>query len=107
MCQHLLGKIHVVFIVPVGCVVFEHGEFLKVGRVHAFIAEASGEFIDALEAADDCAFQVELRGDTEVDGEVQGFMVSFEWAGGGAGCFCGEDGGFNFQKIVFVQVIAK
>src|SRR5262249_51093007 len=53
-------------------------------RGEAFVAEVAVNFVDALETADDQAFEVELRSDAEVEVEIERVVVGDEGARGGA-----------------------
>ena len=64
---HVLGQIHHAVVVGVGLVELHEGELRVVTGVKALIAENAADLIDALEAADDQALEVELQGNAELE----------------------------------------
>ena len=84
MAQHLLGEVHQVVVVPVGRVELHHREFRVVPNRDAFVAETAVDLEHALEAADDEALEVELRGDAQEHRLVEGVVVGHERLGVGA-----------------------
>ena len=63
-----LGHVEVV---RVGLVPLEHRELGVVRGVDALVAEVLADLVDALQAADDQALEVELGGDPQVEVAVQ------------------------------------
>lgn len=107
VAEHGLGEVHELVVVGVGPVEFEHGEFGVVLGRHAFVAEVFADFVDAFEAADHEAFEVEFIGDAEVELFVEGVVVGGEGFGHGATVEGLHDGGFDFDEVVVVHEAAE
>ena len=71
--------------------------------VHAFVAEVLANLVDALEAAHDEPLQVQLRGDAQVEVDVQRVVVGDEGACAGTAGDGLQDGRFHFGIAGFVQ----
>ena len=80
LLEHLLGECHHPVIVLVRDVDLHTGKLGIVGAVHTLVAEVLGELIHTLKATHDKALQVELIGNTQVQGDVQCVMVGDEGA---------------------------
>ena len=74
------GEVHEVLIVGIGLVKFHHGKFRIVLDGHPLIPEIAIDFINPLQAADDQALQIQLRGDAQEQGHVQGMVIGLERA---------------------------
>lgn len=71
--------------------------------IDSFISEVSSDFVDLVEATHDELFQVELRGDTEVQVEMEIVVVSDE---GTSSCTSSDSvhhGGFDFEEVARVE----
>ena len=68
----------------IGLVEFQHGELGIVPGREAFVAEVAVDLEDPVKAADQEPFEVEFRGDAQVEVHVQGLVVGLERLGGGA-----------------------
>ena len=77
---HVLGQIHHAVVVGVGLIELHEGELGVMTGVKAFVAEDTTDLIDALEAADDQALEVELQGNAELEVLVQGVEMGLEGA---------------------------
>ena len=66
MRDQRLVELHHVVDVPVRGVELEHRELGVVRRVDAFVAEDAPDLVDALEAADDQALEVQLGRDAQL-----------------------------------------
>ena len=84
VADHVLGQVHDLVVRGVGLVQLEHGELGVVPGADAFVAEVAVDLVDALEAADDQALEVQLRRDAQEQVEVQRVVVRGERLGGGA-----------------------
>ena len=72
----------------------------------ALVAEDAADLVDALEAADDEALEVELGGDAQVEVAVQGVVVGDEGPGGGAAGRRQEDRRLHLQEAAPVHEAA-
>ena len=76
------------------------------GLVHALVAEVLGELVDAGEASDDQSLEVELVGDTQVQGDVQGIVMGDEGPGVGASGNGLEDWSLYLHVAEGVEVLS-
>ena len=76
--EQLLGERHQVVVVGVGLVELEHRELGVVLRRDPLVAEVAVDLVDALEAADDQALQVQLGRDAQVEVHVERVVVGDE-----------------------------
>ncbi len=106
MADQLLGQEHQVFIGGVGLVELQHGEFGIVLDGEAFVSEVPVDLEDPVEAADHQAFQVEFRGDPQVEGHVQGLVVGNEGPGRGAPGNGLHHGGFHLEEAPGFEKLA-
>jgi hypothetical protein len=65
-------------VVRVGLVELEHGELGVVLGADAFVAEVAVDLVDAVEAADDQALEVELGRDAQEEIEIERVVVRLE-----------------------------
>ena len=84
LLEKLLGEVHQVVVVGVGLVELEHGELGVVAGGDALVAEVAVDLVDAIEAADDQALEVELGGDAQEKIDIERVVVGDEGARGGA-----------------------
>src|SRR5207248_1733006 len=64
--DEVFGEPHHVLVVGIGLVQLEHREFGVVLEAHAFVSEVAADLVDALDAADDAALQIQLERDAQV-----------------------------------------
>ena len=76
--DQLLGDLHQVVVVGVGLVELEHGELGVVLGADALVAEVAIDLVDAVEAADDEALEIELRRDAQEEIHIEGVVVGPE-----------------------------
>ena len=69
--RHLLHHVHDVVVVDVGLVGLQHRELGVVLEAHALVAEVLADLVDAVDAADDAALEVQLGGDAQVQVPLQ------------------------------------
>ena len=82
--DHLLDHRHDVVVVDVGLVGLEHRELGVVLEAHALVAEVLADLVDAVDAADDAALEVQLGGDAQVEVALELVVVGDEGPGQGA-----------------------
>ncbi len=78
LAEQLLGQRHQVLVRRVGLVELEHRELGVVLARQPLVAEVAADLVDALEAADDQALEVELGRDAHVEIEIQRVVVGLE-----------------------------
>ena len=76
--RHLLHHVHDVVVVDVGLVGLQHRELGVVLEAHALVAEVLADLVDAVDAADDAALEVQLGGDAQVEVPLQLVVVRDE-----------------------------
>ena len=101
--EKILSELHGVVVVAIGLVILEHGEFGVVLEGDAFVAEVAVDFVHAVEAADDQALQVKLRGDAEEKVDVEGFVMGDKRAGHGPAGDGLHHGRFHFKEAAGVE----
>ena len=106
MVMSSFGEVHQVVVVGVGLVELEHGELGVVLGADAFVAEVAVDLVDAVDAADDQALEVELGRDAEGERDVERVVVGGEGAGGGAAGDGVQHGGFDFEVAAGVEELA-
>ena len=104
--DEFFGEVHQVVVVGVGLVELEHGELGVVLGADAFVAEVAVDLVDAVEAADDEALEVELGRDAQGEVDVERVVVGGEGAGGGAAGDGVHHGGFDFEVAAVVEEVA-
>ena len=82
--EQILKEVHHVVEVGVGLIELNGGELRVVAGVHALVAEDATYLIDALNAADDEALEVQLGRDAHVHVYIQRVVVRYEGTGRGA-----------------------
>ena len=97
--QHGFGQIHQVFEIGIGPVELKHGEFGVVTRRYTFIAEATIDLINPVQATDDQAFQIQLRCNTQVHLQIQRIVMGYKRPGGRTAWYRVHHGGFNLQEL--------
>ena len=81
---HLLDHRHDVVVVDVGLVGLEHRELGVVLEADALVAEVLADLVDAVDAADDAALEVQLDGDAQVEVALELVVVRDEGSRQGA-----------------------
>ena len=107
LLQQLRREVHQAPVVGVGLVELEHREFGIVLRRDAFVAEVAVDFVDALEAADDQALEVELGRDAQVEVDVERVVMRDEGARRGAAVERLHHGRLDFDEAAFLELPAQ
>ncbi len=102
--EHGLDELHHPVVVLVGHIYLHAGELGVVGAVHALVAEVAAELVDAFEAADNQALEVQLVGDAEVEVDVERVVVGDEGACGGTAGDALQHGGIHLEVALLVEV---
>ena len=74
--------------------------------IHPLVAEVFADLVDTLEAADDEPLEIELVGDAQVKGLIEGVVVGNEGPGRGAAVERLQHRGFDLQEAEIVQEMA-
>src|SRR5579875_3643841 len=96
--DHLFGQVHHVVVVGVGHIELEHRELGRVLAVDAFVAEILGDLVDALEAPDQQALEIQLVGDPKIEGLIKRVVMRREGAGSRAAIERLQRGRLDFEK---------
>ena len=104
--EQLLGQVHQVVVVGVGLVELEHGELGVVLRRDAFVAEVAVDLVDAVEAADHQALQVELGRDAQKQIDIERVVVRDEGPRHGAAGDRLHHRRFDFEEAALVEEAA-
>ncbi len=78
---HFLHKVHHPFIILVGNIEFHLCKLRVVKPAHAFISEIFAEFIYPVISSYDQPFQIQLIGNTQIEGHVQAVVMGLERTG--------------------------
>ena len=105
--DRLLDPVHEVAIVGVRQVQLEHREFGVVLRREALVAEVAVDLVDALEAADHQALQVQLRRDAQVHVQVERVVVRLERARRGTARDRLHHRRLDLEEVERVQEVAQ
>ena len=84
VADHRFGQVHDLVVGRVGLVQLQHRELGVVPGADAFVAEIAVDLVDALEAADHQALEVQLRRHAQVQVEIERVVVRDERLGRGA-----------------------
>ncbi len=103
---HFLGQVHHAVIIGVGLVELHEGELRVVTGVKALIAENTADLIDALEAADDQALEVEFQGNAEFEVLVESVKVGLEGAGCRTAGVGDQHGSLDFHEVALCKEAA-
>ena len=104
--HELLDHGHDVVVVDVGFVGLEHGELGVVLEAHALVAEVAADLVDAVDAADDAALEVELDGDAQVEVALELVVVGDEGPRHGAAVERLQDGRLDLDEAALVEEAA-
>ena len=107
LAEQLFGEIDQAAIVGVGLVELQHGELGVVVGGESFVAEVAVDFVDAVEAADHQALQVEFRRDAQVEIDVEGVVVGDEGTRRGAAIERLHHGRFDFDELAGFELAAE
>ncbi len=107
VCDQRLQALGGVVVVGVGLVPLDHRELGVVLEGDAFVAEVLAQLVDALDAADDQALQVELGGDPEIEIAIEGVVVRHERAGECAAVDRLEHGRLDLDEPLGVEPAAR
>lgn len=72
--------------------------------INPFVAEAAVHFIDPFQSADEESFQMQFRGNTQVNVHIQRIVMSFERAGCSTAGNSMEHRRFDFQEMTVVEI---
>ena len=103
---HLFDHRHDVVVVDVGLVGLEHRELGVVLEAHALVAEVLAHLVDAIDAADDAALEVQLGGDAQVEVALELVVVRDERLGEGAAVERLEHRGLHLDEAAPVEELA-
>ena len=78
LLEELLGQRHQILVGRVGLVELDGRELGVVRAVHALVAEEAANLVDAIDATDDQALEVELGGDAQEQIDVERVVVRLE-----------------------------
>src|SRR5439155_6124770 len=101
--DYRLRQLHHREVVAVGLVDLEHGELGVVAPVDAFVPEVAADLVDALEASDQEALQVELQRDPQEEVRVQDVVVRDERPGHRAAGHRLQHWRFHYDEAARVQ----
>ena len=104
--EHHLREVEEVRVRRVRPVVLEHRELGIVPGRDALVAVAATDLVDALEAADEEALQVELRRDPHEEVHVERVVVRLEGASDGAADERRERRGLDLEEALVVEHLA-
>ncbi len=105
VADHRLDQFHHAFVIAVGLVGFEHGEFRVVLAREALVAEIAPNLKYSVHAAYQQTFEVKLQGDAQVEIAPQRVVVSFEGLCRRAAGYGQHHGGLDFDETALVQKI--
>ena len=105
--QQPLDQVHQVAVVRVGPVQLEHRELGVVPGRHALVAEIAIDLVDALEAADHQALEIQLRRDAQVHVHVERVVVRDERPRGRAAGDRLHHRRLDFDEIARVEEVAQ
>src|ERR1700741_1698204 len=83
MGEQLLCERHKVAIIAVGLIELQHGELGIMFAGDALVAKIAVDLVNAIESSHQKALQIQLRGDTQVEIEIEGIVVGDERARSG------------------------
>ncbi len=104
--EHLLGKIHHPMVVGIGLIELHQRELGVMAGIQSLIAEDAADLEDLLQAADDQALEVELKGNAQTHVHVQRIVVRLKGARGGAARIGDEHGRLDLDKALLVEKAA-
>ncbi|MPM47145.1 hypothetical protein SDC9_93853 [bioreactor metagenome] len=105
--DHVLGQFHDLQVICVGPVELKLGKLRVMFIRNAFIAEVAADLVDAVKAAHYQAFEVQLKGDAQVEVLLQLVVMGHERLGGSAPVNRLQNGGLYFQETTLVEVVSQ
>ena len=99
VAEKFFREIHQIFIGCICLIEFHHREFRVVAYRDAFVAEVAVDLENPVQTANNKAFQVQLRGNAEVQFHIQSVVMGYERPGRCPSGNLMHHGCFNFQKI--------
>ena len=103
---HLFDHRHHVVVVHVGLVGLEHRELGIVLEAHALVAEVLAHLVDAVDAADDAALEVQLGGDAQVQVTLELVVMGDERPRQGAAVERLQHGRLDLDETAPVEKLA-
>ena len=94
-------------VVRVGLVELQHGELGIVLRAYAFVAEVAVDLVDPVEAADDEALEVKLRGDAQKKILVERVVMRLEGPRRRAACDLLHHRRFHFKISALIEELPQ
>ena len=76
--DQLFGERHHVVVIGIGLIHLHRGEFRVVARAHPFVAKDPPELIDPFKTTHHEPFEMELRGNPQVERQVEGVVMRNE-----------------------------
>ena len=104
--NQLLGELHHVDVIGIGLVDLHRGELGVVAGAHPLIAKNAAQLIDPLKAAHHQTFEVELGGNPQGEGQVEGVVMGLKRPGIGPTGHALQHRGFDLQKTPLIQPTA-
>ncbi len=98
-----LHQVHLVLVVGEGLVPFQHGELGVVEPVDPLVTEVLADLVDPVQAAHDEPLQVQLVGDAQVQGALQGVVHGDERPRRGSAVERLQGGRLHLQEPLGVQ----
>ena len=105
--DRLLDPVHEITIIGVREVQLEHREFRVVLRRQALVAEVAVDLVDALEAADQQALQIQLGRDAQIHIQIERVVVRDERAGRRTARNRLHHRGLDFEKLERIEEIPQ
>ncbi len=105
--EELLGQSHQVAVIAISLIELEHGELGIVLGGDPFIAEIAVDLVHAVEPADHQSLQIKLRGNAQVEVEIEGIVMGDERARGGAAGDGLHHGRFHFDVAARIEEVAQ
>ena len=103
---HFFGQVHHAVVVGVCLIELHQRKLGIVARVHALVAEDPADLIDALQAADDQSFEIQLERNAELEVLVKRVGMRDERTRRGAACIGDEHGRLDLDKALCVEKTA-
>lgn len=104
--DNALRDVHHVRVIRIRLIELDRRELRIVADVHALVAEDAAHLVDAVEAADDEALEVELRRDAQVEVDVERIVVRDERASRSAAGDRREHRRLDLEVIARIEVRA-
>ena len=105
--DHLLGELHHPEVIAVGLIDLHRGELGVVAGADPFIAEDPAQLIHALKATHHQALEVQLGGNPQGEGQVEGVVMGLERPRVSATGFALQHGGLDLEKVPLIEPAAN